>query len=201
MQFFVSNVAICIEGEWLTESTQIKKSVGYQKQYEEPYYFDSNESLLENNIVFAVKKKNAKIDSVCFTFGIPKELNVPYSLKDAQLARMYWPEVLGGGYHYMKLNLKFIDNQNLVSLFNCHLGRGVVGDSFVDNDFTVTLPITNENPKKKNNIITIQMNLEKWFDGLNPIDFNLYTKGIMGIQEVMGKISENGRSAFQVICN
>ncbi|MCQ2605823.1 MAG: hypothetical protein MJ204_04685 [Bacteroidales bacterium] len=195
LQFFLSNFAICVNGKWLTKSIQIKEFDGVQRQYSEPYYFDYTDSLLQNTIVFTVKERKFTVDSVRFTFGIPKELNVPYSLTDSKLARMYWPETLGGGYHYMKLNLKFIDNQTLMSLFNCHLGKGVVADGFVDNDFVVTLPVTKEKQSKG---IVIRMDLDKWFTGPNPIDFNLYTKGIMGNQEVMGKILENGMNVFSV---
>ncbi len=201
LQFFLSNMAICVDGKWITESIQITKSGDSQKQYVEPYYFDSNESYQQNYIAFNVKKQKTTVDSVRFTFGLPRELNVPYSLRDSKLARMYWPEVLGGGYHYMKLNLKFVDSQDSISLFNCHLGRGVVEDVFVDNDFTVTLPTDGICLNSEKNFVEIRMNVDKWFSGPNPIDFNLYTKGIMGNQEVMGKILENGKSAFQISCN
>ncbi|MCQ2959379.1 MAG: hypothetical protein MJ198_04220 [Bacteroidales bacterium] len=200
LQFFISNVAVCINGAWTQKSVQFKDFDGITKQYCEPYYFDAEDTLKQNYISFEVKKRKLKIDSIRFTFGIPKNLNIPYSLTDSELARMYWPEALGGGYHYMKLNIKFIDNQELVSLFNCHLGRGVVGDNFVDNDFTVTLPVEHTDFNKPNNDfhVKIRMNIDKWFSATNTIDFNLYTKGIMGNQEAMGRIIENGKNAFSV---
>lgn len=208
VECFVSNIEIRVNGKWITNATQIRiENPDNKKTYSEPYYLDND--WLQNYFSFSIKSKQPVVDSIRFTFGIPKELNKSYSLEDPELARMYWPEILGGGYHYMKLNIKFIDNQDSVSLFNCHLGRGVVGDTFIDNDFTVTLPVSQpvymfEKPLTAKQwhkmtdkyLIYVNMNIEKWFTEPNPIDFNLYTKGIMGNQEVMGKILENGKNVF-----
>ena len=202
VQFFISNIEIRVNGKWISNATQIKEDKEYT---ESPFYWDDKH--VAQDFSFPIKTKKPMVDSIRFTFGIPKELNKSYSLEDPELARMYWPEVLGGGYHSMKLNIKFIDKQDSVSLFNCHLGRGVVGDTFIDNDFSVTLPVApttiffNLSPKewhKKTTTynVTVTMNIEKWFLEPNPIDFNLYTKGIMGNQEVMGKIIENGKNVF-----
>lgn len=202
VQFFISNIEIRVNGKWISNATQIKKNKEYARS---PFYMD--DKYLLNRVSFSIKAKQPVVDSIRFTFGIPKELNKSYSLEDPEMARMYWPEALGGGYHAMKLNIKFIDNQDSVSLFNCHLGRGVVGDTFIDNDFSVTLPVApttiffDLSPKewhKKTTTynVTVTMNIEKWFTESNPIDFNLYTKGIMGNQDVMGKIIENGKNVF-----
>lgn len=206
VQFFISNIEIRVNGEWISNATQIKKDKEYTQS---PFYMDDKYLLNRLHFSFSIKAKQPVVDSIRFTFGIPKELNKSYSLEDPEMARMYWPEALGGGYHYMKLNIKFIDKQDSVSLFNCHLGRGVVGDTFIDNDFSLTLPVApttdyNElSPKqwhKKTSIygLSVTMNIEKWFTEPNLIDFNLYTKGIMGNQEVMGEIIENGKNTFSV---
>jgi hypothetical protein len=62
---------------------------------------------------------------------------------------MFWPEVLGGGYHYLMINGKWIDNNNQSKIYNFHLGRGqlykgnvINVDSiygFVDNSFALFL--------------------------------------------------------------
>ena len=65
----------------------------------------------------------------------------------------------------------------------------------IDNDFTLTLPC----PTETHNINVIRMNVDAWFVNPNTIDFNLYTKGIMGKQSIMHAICENGKSAFTVM--
>ena len=69
--------------------------------------------------------------------------------------------------------------------------------TFIDNNFTVTLPCSISYNKKEMNIIPLRMDMEKWFYGPNVIDFNDYM-GIMDKQNVMSKICENGRKAFSI---
>ena len=45
--------------------------------------------------------------------------------------------------------------------------------------------------------IDIIMHVEKWFSQPNKIDFNLYTKGIMGKQDIMSQLCENGKNVFE----
>lgn len=194
IQYFISDIEFRVNGQWIIGNAEL---------------VSGNPRLFENNCCYIdcenepitlrinIKKRKAIIDSIRFVFGIPKEKNISYSLTYPELARMYWPEVLGGGYHYMKTNIKFIDSQDSVSLFNCHLGRGVENDTFIDNDFKITLPCY-ISPKDKLHHLVIIMNVDKWFSEPNKIDFNLYTKGIMGKQDIMSQISENGKNVFRV---
>jgi len=46
-----------------------------------------------------------KFDSVSLTFGIDEEENISNRFLNPPERDMYWPDILGGGYHYMKMNL------------------------------------------------------------------------------------------------
>lgn len=196
IQYFISDIELHVNGKWIGNPELVS---GNPRLFENNCcYIDcENESPL---LQFNTKKHKATIDSIRFVFGISREKNISYSLTYPELARMYWPEVLGGGYHYMKTNIKFIDSQDSVSLFNCHLGRGVENDTFIDNDFKITLPC-HISPKDKLHHLVIIMNVDKWFSEPNKIDFNLYTKGIMGKQDIMSQISENGKNVFELRIN
>ena len=41
---------------------------------------------------------------VTFVFGLAPDLNVSYAYPNAPENAMSWPDILGGGYHYMKIN-------------------------------------------------------------------------------------------------
>ena len=189
IQYFVSDFSIFIAGN--------------EVSFPINYYVDEeyNNTTLTLSPVKLKVPKNATIDSVRFTFGISKSNNKSYMYKNKPESLMFWPDVLGGGYHYMKTNIKYINRDNELALFNCHLGRGQIKENdtttFVDNDFTVTLPCSIPYNKKEMNIIPLRMDMEKWFYGPNVINFNDY-KGIMDKQQVMTKICENGRKAFSI---
>jgi hypothetical protein len=123
---------------------------------------------------------------------------------------MFWPEVLGGGYHYMKMNLKWKApgiSEQTPFMFHLGIGQMYAGNTidpdsiigFIQNYFTVSLPFTCQvRSDTPNPVCTIIMNIEKWFDGQYAFDFDDYPKGIMQNQDGMFKGCKNGRNAFMV---
>jgi hypothetical protein len=64
--------------------------------------------------------------AINFTFGLDEKHNTSFRFVNPPESYMFWPEYLGGGYHYMKLNGKWIDTEGLEVPFNFHLGIGQV---------------------------------------------------------------------------
>jgi hypothetical protein len=152
--------------------------------------------------------KQVAMDSISFVFGLDSENNISYRFPDPPERDMFWPEVLGGGYHYMKLNLKWKNNEMTDLMpFMFHLGIGQIykgnviePDSiigYVPNYFIVRLPFYKglKNGEVKN-YWGIRMNIEKWFDGSYAFDFADYPMGIMQNQEGMFFATKNGKYAF-----
>lgn len=147
-------------------------------------------------------------DSIAFTFGIGPEDNTSYRFINPPERDMAWPEILGGGYHYMKMNLKWKkDGWNESLPFMFHLGRGqmyegssMTPDSiigYIDNSFNVRLPINTEmNEEYPAGLIIITMNIDRWFDGADSFDFSAYPMGIMQNQSGMFRAVTNGHQAF-----
>ncbi len=138
-----------------------------------------------------------------FRFGIAKEKNKSNLFKNPPNNLMSWPDQMGGGYHYMKLNLKYANKDGQLSNFNCHLGLGKANDSdtasIIDNSFG--LNVTSINPivvqTGKTTEIWLDMDIAKWFDGQYKMDMNKYD-GIMDNQEAMHQFCRNGRQAFSL---
>lgn len=145
--------------------------------------------------------------SVSFTFGISEAKNQSNMFPNPPERDMFWPEFLGGGYHYMKLNGKWLDTASQVTPFNFHLGIGQIYahdviniDSitgFVQNYFMVMIPNSsfaiNEN---QNTSIEFIMNIESWFDTPHIWDFNYWGGSIMQNQQAMQTAKENGADVF-----
>ena len=144
-------------------------------------------------------------DSITFVFGITEQKNISFMFVNPPESFMFWPEYLGGGYHYMKLNGKWKDMQNVVRPFNFHLGIGQtyndagVITGFVQNWFSVRLPgsaITiSENQTTR---VAITMNIEQWFKDPNLWDFNYWGGDIMENQDAMHSAIENGKNVFSL---
>ena len=110
-------------------------------------------------------------------------------------ARYVWPEVLGGGYHYMKLNGKWLTPEQQVFPFNFHLGIGqiyagnvihvdsIIG--FVQNYFEVQLANSSFEIGAGDTLqFEIRMDVQNWF--LHPHIYDHNRGGdIMQKQEAM----------------
>ncbi len=145
--------------------------------------------------------------SVSFIFGINEAKNHSGLFSNPPEINMFWPQPLGGGYHYMKMNGNWKDINAMITPFNFHLGIGQIYahdvieiDSitgFVPNYFTVNLPSCSfsisENSTTNAEII---MNIESWFDTPHIYDFNYWGGSIMQNQAAMQTITENGADVF-----
>ena len=63
-------------------------------------------------------------DSISFTFGISEEKNKSFMYVNPPEDKMMWPDILGGGYHYMMINGKWLDENDQLRFFNFHMGIG-----------------------------------------------------------------------------
>lgn len=150
-------------------------------------------------------------DSISFTFGLNARDNISNRFPNPPERDMFWPEILGGGYHYMKMNLKWRQTGSAASLkpFMFHLGIGQMynGNStspdsiigYIHNDFMVKLPLPYTIPGTEARQFSIVMNIEKWLDSEYAFDFSRYPNGIMQNQEGMFRACRNGRHAFSII--
>lgn len=148
-------------------------------------------------------------DSISFVFGFTAEKNKSFMFVNPPEVNMMWPDILGGGYHYMMINGSWKDKENVVKSYAFHMGIGqlyksnvIVVDSiyaFVQNYFTVSLPgsaFTIE--KNKTRKVEIIMNIESWFKTPHIYDHNYWGGAIMQNQPAMQMAKENGYDVFAV---
>jgi len=149
-------------------------------------------------------------DSITFVFGITAEKNKSFMFVNYPEVNMMWPDVLGGGYHYMMINGKWRDSLSQIENFNFHLGIGQLYHSnatncvdsiyaFVQNYFTVSLDNSSFTlSKDETKEIEIIMNIDSWFKTPHNFDFNYWGGNIMEIQPAMQIAKENGTDVFTI---
>ncbi len=137
-------------------------------------------------------------DTLIFTFGLDSLANRSYRFRNPPENLMFWPDYLGGGYHYMKTNILYISADNQINAFNCHIGRGQVygadGEpvSYIENAFEVRIPVVRDSDGNA----VINLDISSIFDFPNPALFSDY-RGIMNNQAAMSMFCENLRRAFR----
>ena len=197
IQYFISDVT-------LYKSDGAEKTI---KDWQDIYYVDTD---LENTWSWEVYDDitPGTYDSISFIFGITDKKNISFMYVNPPERDMFWPEYLGGGYHYMKLNGKWLEEGQTwqTTPFDFHLGRGQIYYSypdsiigFIDNSFRVSLPNSGFSISAgQRKYIEIQMNVENWFKDPHIFDLDVYGGYIMQNQEAMQIAKENGHNVFSV---
>ncbi len=129
--------------------------------------------------------ENNNYTSISYTFGLDTTKNISnlYVNEDFHTT-MFWPEPMGGGYHYMKLEGNFTND---TTFYNTHTG-GTMGMDYSFNHTDVISLITDETTSEAN--ISINMEVNNWYQ--NPNSITLSTDGIMGNMMMQMKIKQNG---------
>ena len=140
-----------------------------------------------------------------FTFGINEIKNQSMLFVNPPESFMFWPEYLGGGFHYLKLNGKWLDQDGNTKVYNFHLGIGqeyneegeIIG--FIQNYFEIEFNINTFTVEAGQSIrAEILMDVNKWFTSPHDFDFNVWGGDIMQNQEAMNIGCENGFDVFSV---
>ena len=189
IQWFLSNMELMDEnGDW--HSLQHRNvSTLFPIPQDGIFYFDTN--LPESQAIQMASLPCAHYASLRFTFGLDAEDNRSGLFNDPPEANMFWPEPLGGGYHYMKLNGKFVNADDQLAPLNIHLGF-----CQQPNHFTVELPIDLTIAENAENQLDLVMVIDNWFRSPNLIDFNEWGSAIMQNQAAQQALKENGNDVF-----
>jgi len=135
--------------------------------------------------------------SVSFTFGLNEAKNKTGLFVNPPERDMFWPDAMGGGYHYMKMNGQWVDTLNQLTPFNFHLGIGMMDIAFVQNFFTVQIPNSGVNlTAGGDHKLILNMDIASWFETPNLWDWNVIGGQIMQKQWAMKMACENGADAF-----
>ena len=142
--------------------------------------------------------------AISFVFGLDAEDNQSNRFVNPPENNFSWPDVLGGGYHYMQINGKFLNDKDTMQNMNIHTGIGQIRESgeitqFVHNYFTVTLPVDfSVSADKVLPVIKLNMEIQRWFDTPNVYNIEEFGTGIMQNQRAQELLRENGWNVFGI---
>ena len=167
------------------------------------HYYDSDISSTYDWL-FADGLPVGKYESISFLFGLDAVQNVTVFFVNPPETNMAWPVPLGGGYHYMQINGKWLNASDELSPFCLHTGIGQTYQDaeitgFVHNYFTVALPLSEfEITEGNTSSFTLVMNVNNWFREPNVYDFNEWGGAIMQNQVAQEGLKGNGKNVFSV---
>jgi hypothetical protein len=198
------NTFLVTEVQWFLSHLEMQDEQGAWVAFgggDTPLYLDTE--IPETHHLHFEEVPQGHYTRLRFTFGLDETDNVTGRFPDAPEANMFWPEPLGGGYHYMKLNGKYLTADSLLAPLAIHLGRGQNTEltEFYDNSFVVELPIDLTVSEHQDNTLGLVFNLNNWFRSPHVYDFNVFGSAIMQNQEAQSILKNNGNDVFKAQYN
>lgn len=137
---------------------------------------------------------------VSFTFGFNNEDNQSGIYPDLNSLSWNVPDMMGGGYHYMQLEGKFINVSNVETGYAYHAIRAVdnsgMNPTFPQDTFFIvslgSIAITDDTS------IEIQANMAEWFKNPNIWDLNTLNNMLMPNSAAQIMMYENGQNVFSL---
>jgi hypothetical protein len=202
-QYMVNEVMYFISDITFHKAGGTRTTIG---QWDDIFYIDDAIPATQS-LQFFDPIPSGNYDSVSFTFGISAPKNISFIYVNPPEVNMSWPEVLGGGYHYMMINGKWKDPAGYIQPFDFHLGIGQLYHgsgfevdsiyAFVQNYFEVTLPGSAFAIHDQEILhFDLIMNIDWWFSTPHTYDHNVWGGAIMQNQAAMQMVKENGTDVF-----
>lgn len=138
--------------------------------------------------------------NISFVFGFTNEKNTEGAYNSLNAVSWNVPVLLGGGYHYMQLDGKFMNSENEVQGYNFHAIRAVDNPgnnpSFPQDTFLqVNLGEITIGTDQDINIV---MNIAEWFKTPNTWDLNQYNQMLMPNSSAQIMMYQNGQNVFSL---
>ncbi len=198
IQWFLSNIQLLGQnGQWHT-LRHLNATGASSMETEHIFYIDTD--IPESHTLHGQKIPIGHYSLLRFTFGLDEADNRTGLFNDPPESEMFWPYVLGGGYHYMKLNGKYMDTEGRLAPLAIHLGIGQNEDctEFYQNYFTMEFPIDFNVKADAENSIDLTMVIDNWFRYSHTVDFNEIGSSIMQNQAAQQAFKENGQNVFVI---
>ncbi|MCL2247221.1 MAG: hypothetical protein FWC10_08965 [Lentimicrobiaceae bacterium] len=172
------------------------------KQNDGIHYVDCS---IENSLRWKIDEiPERDYTTISFVFGLDENNNKSNRFVNPPESNFSWPDPIGGGYHYMQINGKFVNKEGALLNMNIHTGIGQLYNEnheitqFVHNYFTVTLPFKFFVGVDNTTTLSLNMEIQHWFDTPNLYDFNEFGTGIMQNQKAQEMLKKNGENVFDV---
>ena len=193
LQYLVSNIQIHSENE---------KGIGIDELLKGVHFVDASDpSTLKLELG---ELGNGLHSSLTFNLGLTSGSNISNAYVNEDFhTTMAWPDMMGGGYHYMKMEGNF---DNDTTFYNTHTGPLAVdynNSGYIIDDWSISYSsgcsnydalLFNVSDNNGNITIPLNMELNGWYN--SPDIISLTSEGIMGNGDMQSTLSNNGNCIF-----
>ncbi len=155
-------------------------------------------SLAINDILLPPGAYNLKM-----RFGFTEATNTSSIYPDLNAASWNVPDMLGGGYHYMQLEGRFLDPTNEPFIYAYHTISAVQnpGPENTREDTSIEIDLGEITVTQDATQINVTMDINQWFENPNLWDLNILNGMLMGNYTAQKMMQENGQTVFSLETN
>lgn len=132
--------------------------------------------------------------TLSFVYGFNEEDNQDGAYNDLNAVSWNWPEMLGGGYHFLQMDGQYNVNTEPAP-YTLHNGTARVSEGVFEQNF-VTFNLPNTLTISENSILNINMDIAEWFRNPNTWDLNVYNTPLMPNFEAQKLMQQNAATVF-----
>ncbi|MDH5367925.1 MAG: hypothetical protein OEW67_13145 [Cyclobacteriaceae bacterium] len=186
--------------QYIISDVTLHKKGGGSTIIDEYHFVDiANASTLTFNA--GILLEEGIYDRLSFVFGLKEDKNISGVHTDLNALSWSWPDALGGGYHFMKLEGRYIDTLANTSSYTTHMGTAreitAVDTTFHVNYIHIDLSNVEINISSETTI-DIEMDVLNWYENPYTWDFNLLNTMIMPNYEAQINLRNNGQNVFSI---
>ncbi len=131
--------------------------------------------------------------SLQFNVGLDVKHNKTGAMEaNANNLNMIWPDEMGGGYHYAKIEGRFIHTDLSENGFAMHLGTDKM--LALHNIIPASIKVNESSP----DTLFLTMNVNEWFVNPNTYNFSLQGNYTMGNDSLMLMLKDNAKDIFKI---
>ena len=184
LKYIISN--IIIHGLWNDNGSGDPHPLTFSKKIKDIHFIDISD---ESTFSFTVSTPGNRWTSISYTMGLDTIQNINnLYINESYHSAMAWPETNGGGYHYMKLEGSYNNNS---TFYNTHTGGTMGGDYSFRHVDDLDIPRW-QGDTTGHVSISINMEINNWYDSPHQIEFSSYGTGIMMDTTMQENIQQNG---------
>jgi len=136
--------------------------------------------------------------TLSFVYGFNQADNINNAYNDLNTASWNWPEMLGGGYHFLQFDGMYNVNTAIPMPFNYHNGTAKVSDGVFEQNF-VQFNLTNNLIIEAGSVIDIKMNIAEWFKNPYSWDLDVYNTPLMPNYDAQKLMQQNAATVFSAV--
>ncbi len=203
LKYAVDDVALLFDTLFYVNDAGNEYSVTRLQYYLSGIRFTGADAFQSNEIFYVDARINAynsitienvpqgDYTGISFFIGLSAVQNLTDALPNtSENLAMAWPDMMGGGYHFLKLEGHHKTAATQPTGYAVHLGNNM---SLVTCDLDFPFSITTDQQQ-----LTLKMNLNNWYRTPHQFDFNTDGNYTMGDSTLMSKIAANGHNVFTV---